>query len=375
MTTPSVTNIFVSGTTADSAQVNTNFQDLLNALTDGNNDLSIAALTCSGTTTLNGSVNLGNAGADDLTISASLAGTLLLKTNDSSDIGSSTIGLQNIFLGGTGGTTAIKGAASITTYTMTLPGTAGVAGQQLLNSGSGALEWIAGQMATVAKSAAYVITDTDKVRTVLHTTGASDFDVTLPTAADNTNRIVTLKKVDSGAGIVTLKSDAAGETIDGVSGTTGVLLSYQYDIITVQSDGSDWHTLNFAATPIGPERASTTVGSSYSGRNTAALTDTLATLLSVALTPGTYIVSGTIEGYHQDAALKEIKFGWYINDVLVSLQPTTSSEQNQAIEITLPTIPVKINTATNVSIKAYVATLGSSWQDGAQEIFATKIGL
>jgi len=98
-------------------------------------------------------------------------------------------------------------------------------------------------------------------------------------------------------------------------------------------------------------------------------------LLSVPLTPGTYIVSGTIEGYHQDAALKEIKFGWYINDVLVSLQPTTSSEQNQPIEITLPTIPVKINTATNVSIKAYVATLGSSWQDGAQEIFATKIGL
>ena len=128
MATPSVTNIFVSGTTADSGQVNTNFQDLLNALTDGNNDLSIAALTCSGTTTLNGSVNLGNAGADDLSISASLASNIPIKTNDTYDFGSATLGLQNIFLGGTGGTTAIKGAASITTYTMTLPGTAGVAG-------------------------------------------------------------------------------------------------------------------------------------------------------------------------------------------------------------------------------------------------------
>jgi hypothetical protein len=45
MAVPSVTYNFVNGTPADADQVDTNFQDILNALTDGSKDLSINALT------------------------------------------------------------------------------------------------------------------------------------------------------------------------------------------------------------------------------------------------------------------------------------------------------------------------------------------
>src|SRR5690606_3378053 len=55
---------------------------------------------------------------------------------------------------------------------------------------------------TVAKSADYTITDIDNVRTILMTTSSTDRTVTLPTAADNTHRIITVKKVDSGTGKV-----------------------------------------------------------------------------------------------------------------------------------------------------------------------------
>lgn len=89
-----------------------NFSDLLNGVSDGTKDLSISALTVAGTATLNGHVNLGNSSADDLTITASLAATLPIKTNTSYDIGSATKGLQGIYLGASSTFTANVVAAS-----------------------------------------------------------------------------------------------------------------------------------------------------------------------------------------------------------------------------------------------------------------------
>lgn len=101
MAAPSLTYTLTNGTTADASQVMQNFNDLLNGITDGTKDLSINALTCAGTATLNGHINLGNSSSDDLTITASLAATLPIKTNTSFDVGSSTKGLQALYLGGT----------------------------------------------------------------------------------------------------------------------------------------------------------------------------------------------------------------------------------------------------------------------------------
>ena len=99
MANVSVTNTFTNGTTADASQVNTNFTDIINGTSDGTKDFSINALTCAGTATLNGNVNIGNASSDDLSITASLASTLAIKTTFSYDIGATAIGLRSLFFG------------------------------------------------------------------------------------------------------------------------------------------------------------------------------------------------------------------------------------------------------------------------------------
>lgn len=99
MAYPSVTYTFSNSTTADATQVNQNFADLINGLSDGTNDLSIAALTVAGTATLNGAVNIGNATSDDLTITGYLASSFIPKTNQTYDIGTADLGLRALYLG------------------------------------------------------------------------------------------------------------------------------------------------------------------------------------------------------------------------------------------------------------------------------------
>src|SRR3990167_8159938 len=93
-----VTNTFTNSTTADATQVNTNFTDIINGTSDGTKDFSISALTCAGTATLNGAVTLGNASGDDITVTGSLASSIPIKTTNSYDIGSATIGLRSIYI-------------------------------------------------------------------------------------------------------------------------------------------------------------------------------------------------------------------------------------------------------------------------------------
>lgn len=73
----------------------------------------------------------------------------------------------------------------------------------------------------------------------LVTTGASTITATLPavSAADATaGRVVTILKIDGGAGSVTIDGDGS-ETING---STTVSLTSQYDYRTIVSDGLEW---------------------------------------------------------------------------------------------------------------------------------------
>lgn len=99
MSNPSVTYTFSNSTTADATQINQNFTDLINGLSDGTKDLSISALTVAGTATLNGAVNLGNATSDDITITGYLASSFIPKTNQTYDIGTADLGLRALYLG------------------------------------------------------------------------------------------------------------------------------------------------------------------------------------------------------------------------------------------------------------------------------------
>jgi hypothetical protein len=239
---PSYTYTLTNGTTADASQVMQNFNDILNGVSDGTKDLSVSALTAAGTTTLNGNVAIGNASGDDLTVTASLASTIPVKTTASYDIGSSTLGLRSVYLGRNSQTVRLIPHASMSaTYSLTLPINGGTNGYVPQTDGSGNLAWIPVMTATSAKSGSYTVLDTDGIGTILVTTGASNRTITLPTASDNAGRMITVKKVDSGAGRITIAPEGS-ETVDGR--TTGVLLFLQYESAQVVSDGSNWHVAN-----------------------------------------------------------------------------------------------------------------------------------
>lgn len=137
MAAPSLTYTLTNGTTADASQVQQNFTDLLNGYTDGTKDLSISALTCAGTATLNGHVNLGNSSADDLTITASLASDIAVKTTGTYNIGGASTGLLSIYLAASADadTARIVAAAHSADRTYTIPD-AGAAATFMLNPGT-----------------------------------------------------------------------------------------------------------------------------------------------------------------------------------------------------------------------------------------------
>ena len=86
----------------------------------------------------------------------------------------------------------------------------------------------------VAKSGAYTANAGDYVLG----TAASAWTLTLPPVA--TGGVVSVRKVDSAAFAITIKT-ADGSTIDGVAGTTGIATSTsQHSGYTVASDGSNW---------------------------------------------------------------------------------------------------------------------------------------
>jgi hypothetical protein len=89
---------------------------------------------------------------------------------------------------------------------------------------------------TVAVNAAY---DAAKYPVILATGGAPGITVTLPDVADTPEKFYYVKKVDAGAGAVTVAAQA-GEFIDGAA---NVALPNQYDALGIVSDGTDWQTL------------------------------------------------------------------------------------------------------------------------------------
>lgn len=103
MAAPSVTYTFSNSTTADATQVNTNFTDLVNSLSDGLKDLTISSLSTatiavSGAATFNGTVALGNATSDDITVTGYIASAILPKTSGSYSLGSTAQNWDALYL-------------------------------------------------------------------------------------------------------------------------------------------------------------------------------------------------------------------------------------------------------------------------------------
>lgn len=134
----SVTYTFANSTTADATQVNQNFTDMINGTSDGTKDFNIGSLTVVGASAMSGAVTLGDGTPDDITVNGSLASTIPIKTNNSFNFGSSTLGLASVYLGSAGGlTTRLVGGATGSSWTMTLPTAVPAASGYVLQSTTG----------------------------------------------------------------------------------------------------------------------------------------------------------------------------------------------------------------------------------------------
>lgn len=278
MANPAVTYVFANSTTADASQVNQNFTDLINGLTDGTKSLTIDAITAGGTATFNGNTTVGNASSDTLTVTARVASHLIPSADATYALGASTpLTWTALYLdnGVTDGG-AVYFNAGTTAFLK-----ADASGADLDVGGFTGLDLKSAEIKRMslydeAKSADYPITDTDGVSVIYMTTSSTDRVVTLPTVADNAGRVITVKKVDSGTGVCTVDGEGS-ETIDGAA---NVVLAGLDESVTVQSTGAAWHIIARKNEPKVYQH-----GTTYNGGNAPTLTLTAGggTLDTVAL--------------------------------------------------------------------------------------------
>lgn len=225
MAAPSVSYSFSNGTASDASQVNQNFTDIINALTDGSKDLSISALTCAGSATLNGTVTLGNASSDTITLTGSVTSHVNPSAHNTYDFGTvTTLGWRYFYFASSSATKTakIQGPAISSDITLTLPPYTGT---------------LRNVDAVAAKTANYTATASDD--TISCDSSGGTFTVTLPTAASITGKVYTIKKTDSSTTVVTIGTTSS-QTIDGV---TSMTINQQYDFVRVQSTGSAWNII------------------------------------------------------------------------------------------------------------------------------------
>ncbi len=88
-------------------------------------------------------------------------------------------------------------------------------------------------------SADYTLLSSDVYEQILVTTGSSQRTIALPTAASSPGKTITIKKVDSGSGNVSINADSS-ELIDGDLTQN---IPSQYGAITLACDGSAWYVI------------------------------------------------------------------------------------------------------------------------------------
>lgn len=231
---PSVTYTFSNGTLADATQVNQDFTDVINGMSDGTKSMNISALTAGGTATLSGSVTLGGSSANTLAVTASLNSSIPISTTNSFDIGSDALGLRSIYLGSgsSAHSTRLIGASVSSAWTLTLPTTAGSARQRLETDGSGTTSWQPvrhsgyaydnGSLAASVGTSALTITYKDASGSSLSATNPSDVVFRSSTAA--TGSLTT----DSATSNVTV-TVPSGATLGHASGINNYIFIYLLD--------------------------------------------------------------------------------------------------------------------------------------------------
>jgi hypothetical protein len=183
MAAPSVTHTFTNGTTADATQVNQNFTDVIDALTDGTSDLTFNQLTANGAATFNGAVTLGNATSDDITITGRVASDIDPKTASANTLGDATQLWAGVYADNIYASRGLVGTPGFAFHADTDTGifSSGANLIEIVNGGTQALGFGASQLATFGGR--MVIQDgTTALPSIYSSTGTSDTGISMSVA-------------------------------------------------------------------------------------------------------------------------------------------------------------------------------------------------
>lgn len=92
MAIPSYSYTLTNNTTADATQVQQNFTDILNGVTDSTKDILVNNLTVAGTATFNGNMIFGNSSVDTVTVIATFGTFPLTGYTDASSAAAGVVG-------------------------------------------------------------------------------------------------------------------------------------------------------------------------------------------------------------------------------------------------------------------------------------------
>jgi hypothetical protein len=290
---------------------------------------------------MNGNVTLGNASADDVTVTGSLASSIPIKTTYSYDIGAATLGLRKLYLGSDDSgafSTFLEAGTNSASYGLKLPDADGAALDYVQTDGSGQLAFVGGPTIT-SKTTTYTATTADKVITV--TTGSS-WTLTLYAASGNSGRTLRIYKTSSDTNILTITGNGS-ETI---SGYDNIYLVGQYEWVDLICNGSNWILLNFGPQYVGSAEGQETSGTAggASSANTVQ-TRTINTAVGdlskfasissnqVTVGPGQYEVGGMAPAYkvnrHQ-AFLYDVTGTAYVADGVAAYNGSGDDDQGLA---------------------------------------------
>ena len=186
MPAPSVTNTFSNGTTADATEVNTNFNDLVLALSDGTKDITVLSLSTVGDLTVAGDSTIGNSIADSLIVNAAI-GSDLLPTTATYNLGGASNAFAALFLdqGATDGGSINFNSSTSTNLKASTDG-ATLTGTGITSLVGSFKNFIHSWVNFAANTGTPVITDSFNVSSITDN-GVGDFTVNLTTAHANAN--------------------------------------------------------------------------------------------------------------------------------------------------------------------------------------------
>lgn len=242
MPAPTVTNTFTNFTTADPSQVNQNFTDILNALTDGTKDFSISAFTCTGNVSFQGNVILGNASGDDISVTGSLASSIPIKNNNSFSIGSSTLGLSGIYLGAPSSrTTKLMAHQSLgASNTLTFPNGNGNASELLSTDGAGNLLWAPQPPLTGISTITTTATIPSSGSFIMASSAGGAYTATFPVPTGNTNKVFTIRKSTTDFSAITLAIATSGSFSENGATSATTTLNTIGETLQFMSDGANY---------------------------------------------------------------------------------------------------------------------------------------